>query len=58
MRRVTLGQPVAHTEGAFRTWALAAIKEIEQASHIPDTGASQMTAVGLFVAYSANGSFR
>lgn len=61
MRRVTLGQPLKvpgpGSDRAWREWVETAIKQIEEASHVPDTGASQMTAVGLFVAFCASESF-
>lgn len=54
MRRVTLGQPIKVPgpggDRAWRDWVEKAINEIEQASHVPDSGAIQMTAVSLFMA--------
>lgn len=60
MRRVEVGQPIRMGAGgdqAWRRWVEASINELQEASHVPDTRPSQLTATALFIAFCASETF-
>ena len=60
MRPVVIGQPIVQTgnDRAWKQWVEVSLKAIEEASYVPDTRSSELTATGLFVAFCANEEYR